>query len=166
VNAQIRVPKVRLIDNEGEQVGVVDTEEALKKAQGLSLDLVEISPNAEPPVCRIMDYGKYLFELNQRKRTQKKKLKQIQVKEVKFRPATDIGDFNIKVRKICTFLGRGDKVKVSLRFRGREMQHKELGLELLQRVKAELPEGYQIEQEPKMEGRQMTMVVVMGKSQN
>ena len=163
VNTQIRVPKIRLIDQDGEQVGIVDTAEALAQAQKANLDLVEISPNAEPPVCRIMDHGKYLFELNRRKKAQKKKLKQIHVKEVKFRPGTDVGDFQVKVRKICTFLGRGDKVKISLRFRGREMQHKELGLALLDRVKTELPEGYQIEQEPKMEGRQMTMIVVMGK---
>jgi len=145
-------------------VGVVNTTEALEKAQGESLDLVEISPNAEPPVCRIMDYGKYLFDLNRRKKAQKKKLKQVHVKEVKFRPGTDVGDFHVKLRKICAFLERGDKVKVSLRFRGREMQHKELGLQLLERVKTELPEGYLIEQEPKMEGRQMTMVVAMGKA--
>lgn len=126
--------------------------------------MVEISPNAEPPVCRIMDYGKYLFEQNQRKKAAKRKQKLVHVKEVKFRPGTDVGDFQVKVRKICGFLERGDKVKVSLRFRGREMQHKELGMELLERVKAELPEGCQIEQEPKMEGRQMTMVVI-GKSQ-
>jgi len=153
-----------LIDKDGEQVGVVSTEKALEQAGVANLDLVEISPNADPPVCRIMDYGKYLFEQNRRKKLQKRKLKQIHVKEVKFRPGTDVGDFQVKMRKIHAFLERGDKVKVSLRFRGREMQHKELGLELLERVKAELPEGYQIEQEPKLEGRQMTMVVVMSSS--
>ena len=110
-----------------------------------------------------MDYGKHVFDLNQRKRSAKKKQKQIQVKEVKFRPGTDIGDFNIKIRKICEFLLRGDRVKISLRFRGREMQHKRLGMELLERVKLELPEGYQVEQEPKLEGRQMIMVVVLSK---
>lgn len=112
-----------------------------------------------------MDYGKYIFELNQKQKVAKKKQKLVHVKEVKFRPGTDVGDFQVKVRKIRGFLERGDKVKISLRFRGREMQHKELGLELLERVKAELPEGYQIEQEPKMEGRQMAMVVAMGKVQ-
>lgn len=116
-------------------------------------------------MCRIMDYGKYIFELNQKQKVAKKKQKLVHVKEVKFRPGTDVGDFQVKVRKIRGFLERGDKVKISLRFRGREMQHKELGLELLERVKAELPEGYQIEQEPKMEGRQMAMVVAMGKVQ-
>ena len=163
INDQIRVPKIRLIDENGEQVGVVSTAQALRQAEAASLDLVEISPNVDPPVCRIMDYGKYLFEQNQRQKAAKKKQKLIHVKEVKFRPATDVGDFQVKVRKIRAFLERGDKVKVSLRFRGREMQHKELGLELLERVKAELPEGYLIEQEPKMEGRQMTMIVMMGK---
>lgn len=144
---------------------MVSASEALRQAEAAGLDLVEISPNAEPPVCRIMDHGKYLFELNQRKKASKKKQKLVQVKEVKFRPGTDVGDFNVKVRKILSFLERGDKVKVSLRFRGREMQHRELGLELLERVKAGMPEGFQIEQEPKMEGRQMTMVVAMGKTQ-
>ncbi len=163
VNRQIRVAKIRLIDQNGEQVGVVSTVEAIRQAEMANLDLVEISPNVDPPVCRIMDYGKYLFERNQRKRATKKKQRLIHVKEVKFRPATDVGDFQVKVRKICSFLDRGDKVKVSLRFRGREMQHKELGLALLDRVKAELPGGYLVEQEPKMEGRQMTMVVMMGK---
>lgn len=160
----IRVPQVRLIDQEGNQVGIVDTRKALDMARDVSLDLVEISPNADPPVCRIMDFGKYQFEQNKRKAAQKKKLKQTQVKEVKFRPATDIGDFNVKIRKIVGFLERGDKVKVSLRFRGREMQHKQLGIALLDRVKAELPEGYILEQEPKLEGRQMAMVVALGKA--
>jgi len=163
VNRQIRVAKIRLIDQNGEQVGIVSTVEAIRQAEKANLDLVEISPNVDPPVCRIMDYGKYLFERNQRKRATKKKQRLIHVKEVKFRPATDVGDFQVKVRKIRNFLDRGDKVKVSLRFRGREMQHKELGLALLDRVKAELPGGYLVEQEPKMEGRQMTMVVMMGK---
>ena len=144
-------------------MGVVSTLEALKQARAAELDLVEISPTARPPVCRIMNYGKYLFDQNKKKAAAKKKQKQIQVKEVKFRPGTDIGDYNVKVRKILSFLERGDKVKVSLRFRGREMQHRELGLELLNRVKTDLPEGLIVEQEPKLEGRQMTMVVVLGK---
>lgn len=162
VNAQIRIPTIRLIDEKGAQVGVISTSEALKQAQTVNLDLVEIAPNSDPPVCRIMDYGKYLFDQSQRKKAQKKKQKLVHVKEVKFRPGTDVGDFQVKIRKIHAFLERGDKVKVSLRFRGREMQHKELGLELLERVKAELPKGCQIEQEPKMEGRQMTMLLIMG----
>lgn len=155
---------MRLIDQDGNQVGVLSTAEALDKAKEVKLDLVEISPNAEPPVCRIMDYGKYQFDQSKRKTAQKKKQKQTQVKEIKFRPTTDVGDFNIKLRKITTFLERGDKVKVSLRFRGREMQHRELSFELFERVKAALPEGFVVEQEPKLEGRQMTMVVAMGSS--
>lgn len=164
MNGQIRVPEVRLIDSDGQQVGVMATVEAIRKAQGAGMDLVEISPNAKPPVCRIMDYGKYLFDQSKKMSAAKKKQKQVQVKEVKFRPNTDVGDYNVKVKKIISFLERGDKVKVSLRFRGREMQHRELGMELLQRVKGDLPDGLVVEQEPKLEGRQMTMVVALGKS--
>lgn len=154
-----------MIDQDGEQVGVLKASEALRKAEEAGLDLVEISPNASPPVCRIMDFGKYQFELKKRKAAQRRKTKQTQVKEVKFRPSTDVGDFDVKLRKINSFLERGDKVKVSLRFRGREMQHKDLGLDLLQRVKQDLLPGFVVEQEPKLEGRQMTMVVAMGKSE-
>ncbi len=157
------MPDVRLIDHEGNQVGVVHTADALARAEEAGMDLVEISPNAEPPVCRIMDHGKFLFEQSKRKAQQKKKQKQIQVKEVKFRPATDIGDYNVKLRKIVAFLERGDKVKISIRFRGREMQHKQLGMDLFDRLKQELPESLVVEQEPKFEGRQMTMVVMLGK---
>ena len=164
MNGQIRVPEVRLIDHEGGQVGVMATHDALWCALDVGLDLVEISPTAKPPVCRIMDYGKYLFEQSKKKAAAKKNQKQVQVKEVKFRPVTDVGDYNVKVRKIISFLERGDKVKVSLRFRGREMQHRELGLDLLERVKKDLPLGLLVEQEPKLEGRQMTMVVALGKS--
>lgn len=163
MNNQIRVPEVRLIDQEGNQVGVVTIRAALQAAEEAGLDLVEISPNAKPPVCRIMNFGKYSFELNKRRTAAKKKQKLIQVKEVKFRPATDVGDYNVKVRKIQSFLERGDKVKISLRFRGREMQHKELGMELFNRVKLDL-ENFAVEQEPRLEGRQMTMVVVQGKA--
>ena len=154
-----------MIDAEGNQVGVVKTDEALTRAEEASLDLVEISPNAKPPVCRIMNYGKYLFELSKKQSEQKKKQKQTHVKEVKFRPGTDVGDYQIKLRKIQGFLDRGDKVKVSLRFRGREMQHRELGLELLDRVKKDL-ENIVVEQEPKLEGRQITMVVAKGKTES
>jgi len=157
------VPEVRLIDEEGEQVGIVSTAEALSKAEAVGLDLVEISPNAEPPVCRIMDYGKFQFELNKRRAVQKKKQKSVQVKEIKFRPTTDEGDLQIKLRKIVEFIEHGDKVKLTLRFRGREMQHKELGLELLQRISMELNEKVTVEQQPKLEGRQMTMVVAPNK---
>lgn len=157
------MPEVRLIDEEGEQVGVVSIADALARADASGLDLVEISPNAEPPVCRIMDHGKYQFELNKRRAVQKKKQKSIQVKEIKFRPTTDDGDLQIKLRKIVEFIEHGDKVKITLRFRGREMQHKELGMELLQRISLELNEKVAIEQQPKLEGRQMTMVVAPNK---
>ncbi|MCX7124397.1 MAG: translation initiation factor IF-3 [Gammaproteobacteria bacterium] len=164
VNDLIRVPRVRLIDQDGEQVGVVSIEDALIQAKRAMLDLVEISPNDEPPVCRIMDYGKYVFDQSKRRTQQKKNQKQIQVKEVKFRPVTDIGDYRVKMRKISEFLERGDRVKISLRFRGREVQHRELGMEFLFRVKKDLPEYAVVEQEAKMEGRQITMLVAAGKS--
>ncbi len=159
MNAQIRVPKVRLIDQEGKQIGVVDTVQALEMAKEVELDLVEVSPNAVPPVCRIMDNGKYLFEQSKRKATQKKKQKQIQIKEIKFRPATDVGDYQVKMKKIKLFLERGDKVKVSIRFKGRELQHKELGMELLDRIKADLAIEGIVDQFPRFEGRQITMIV-------
>jgi len=133
--------------------------EAVNLATEASLDLVEISPNAEPPVCRIMDYGKFRFEENKKLQTQRKKTKQTQVKEIKFRPGTDIGDYKIKLRKLIEFLGEGDRTKVTLRFRGREMAHQELGMELLMRVKADLDEYGVVEQEPRMEGRLMVMVL-------
>jgi len=150
---------VRLINEAGEQVGVVPVAQALNIANEANLDLVEISPNADPPVCRIMDYGKFRFEENKKLQTAKKKQKQTQVKEIKFRPGTDIGDYKIKLRKLVSFLEEGDRTKVTLRFRGREMAHQELGLELLQRVKADLEEYGTVEQEPKMEGRLMVMVL-------
>ncbi len=131
----------------------------MARALEVKLDLVEISPNAEPPVCRIMDYGKYRFQQRKRRAAQKKKQKQTQVKEVKFSQRIGEEDYRVKLRKINAFLERGDKVKITLRFRGREMQHKELGLELLQRVKTDLMDGYIVEQEAKLEGRQMAMVV-------
>ena len=164
VNNQIRVPEVRLIDQDGNQVGLVTIRAALTAAEEAGMDLVEISPNAIPPVCRIMNYGKFNFDQSKKRAAAKKKQKLIQVKEVKFRPATDVGDYNVKVRKIRDFLERGDKVKVSLRFRGREMQHRELGMELFNRIKADL-EGITVEQEPRLEGRQMTMVLVSAKTE-
>ncbi|AAO90829.1 bacterial protein translation initiation factor 3 [Coxiella burnetii CbuK_Q154] len=155
---------MRLIDEKGEQVGVVRTDRALTMAEEAGLDLVEISPTAKPPVCRIMNFGKYQFEQSKRKAAQKKKQRLVHLKEVKFRPGTDVGDYQVKLRKIATFLDRGDKVKVSLRFRGREMQHRELGLELLGRVKRDLG-NIVVEQEPRLEGRQMTMVVMKAKGE-
>ena len=150
---------MRVINQEGEQVGIFPIEEANNMANEANLDLVEISPNAEPPVCRIMDYGKFRFEENKKLQLAKKKQKQTQVKEIKFRPGTDVGDYNIKLRKLIEFLEEGDRTKVTLRFRGREMAHQELGMELLQRVKADLEEYGTVEQEPKMEGRLMVMVL-------
>ena len=166
MNQQIRAPRVRLIDSEGNQIGVVSVREALDAALQVSLDLVEISPNVDPPVCRIMDYGKYRFDKGKKSAAQKKKQRRTQLKEVKFRPGTDVGDYQIKLRKILEFLERGDKVKVSLRFRGREMQHRELGLDLLNRIKADLPPNLVVEQAAKIEGRQMAMVLALGKQDN
>lgn len=148
-----------MIDNEGEQLGVVSLEEAKQTAQDAGLDLVEISPNADPPVCRIMDYGKFRYEDSKKKAAAKKKQKQMQIKEVKFRPGTDAGDYEVKLRNLRRFLEDGDKVKVTMRFRGREMAHQELGLELLQEVEKDLEEIGTVEQYPKLEGRQMVMVV-------
>ena len=134
-------------------------DEALKAAENAGLDLVEISPNADPPVCRVMDYGKMLYEDSKRKAAARKNQKQTQVKEIKFRPGTDIGDYNIKLGKLKKFLDNGDKTKVTIRFRGREMAHKDLGMDLLKRVETDLEEHGSVEQFPKLEGRQMVMVL-------
>jgi len=150
---------VRLVGAGGEQIGVVPLEEAKKVAEEASLDLVEISPQAEPPVCKVMDYGKFRFEEQKKRRASRKKQKQTQVKEIKFRPGTDIGDYNVKLRNLTRFLTDGDKVKVTLRFRGREMAHQELGRDLLKRVEDDLRELGSVEQFPRMEGRQMVMVL-------
>ena len=150
---------MRLVGADGEQVGVVPIEEAQRIAEEASLDLVEISPQAEPPVCKVMDYGKFRFEEQKKRQASRKKQKQIQVKEIKFRPGTDIGDYNVKLRNLTKFLTEGDKVKVTLRFRGREMAHQELGRDLLKRVENDLQELGTVEQFPKMEGRQMVMVL-------
>lgn len=153
------MPKIRVIGADGEQAGILRTEDALKMAQDQGLDLVEISPNAEPPVCRIMDIGKFQYEESKRKAAAKKNQKKIQVKEIKFRPGTDIGDYNIKIRKLTEFLEDGDKTKVTIRFRGREMAHKELGRNLLRRVQEDLKEFGAVEQFPELQGRQMIMVL-------
>jgi translation initiation factor IF-3 len=150
---------VRLIGSDGAQVGIVDIATAIETAQQDSLDLVEISPDAEPPVCKVMDYGKHVFDIKKKLAQQKKKQKQTQVKEMKFRPGTDEGDYQIKLRSLVRFLENGDKAKVTLRFRGREMAHQELGAEMMKRVEADLSELAQVEQYPKLEGRQMTMVL-------
>jgi len=144
---------------DGGQVGVVTLEEAKKSATDAGFDLVEISPNASPPVCRVMDYGKYRYQDSKKKAAAKKKQKQMQIKEVKFRPGTDSGDYDVKLRNLRRFLEEGDKTKVTMRFRGREMAHQELGLELLQKVEQDLLEYGSVEQYPKLEGRQMIMVI-------
>ena len=133
--------------------------EALEAAQKETLDLVEISPDAQPPVCKIMDYGKHVFDIKKKVALQKKKQKQTQVKEMKFRPGTDQGDYDIKLRNLTRFLENGDKAKISLRFRGREMAHQQLGMDMMKRIEADLAELAQVEQFPKMEGRQMIMVL-------
>ena len=148
-----------MIDAEGENVGLVSYTDAMAQAAALTLDLVEIVPNAEPPVCRIMDFGKFKFENSKKKGVAKKKQKKTQVKEIKFRPVTDIGDYNIKLRNMVKFLEAGDKTKVTVRFRGREMAHRDLGMVMLKRVEADLAEIATVEQFPKMEGRQMIMVM-------
>lgn len=148
-----------MIDAAGEQAGIKTIGEALAMAEEAGLDLVEVSPNADPPVCRIMDYGKYLFEQSKKAHSAKRKQKQIQVKEVKFRPTTEEGDYQVKLRNLVRFLEDGDKAKVTLRFRGREMLHQELGRKLLDRVQQDLAELAQVEQMPKLEGRQMVMVL-------
>lgn len=163
INDQINVPEVRLIDEEGEQVGVVPIAEALAKAQEKGLDLVELSPDAKPPVCRLMDYGKHLFDLRQKQRESRKKQRRMQVKEIKFRPGTDEGDYQVKLRNLIRFLEAGDKAKVTVRFRGREMAHQTLGLELMKRVENDLAEYGSVEQRPNMEGRQMVMVLGPGR---
>ncbi len=151
---------MRLIGTEGEQVGVVSIAEALRIAEEAELDLVEVAADAKPPVCRIMDYGKYLFEENKKKHAARKKQKQIQIKEIKFRPGTEEGDYQVKLRNLVRFLEDGDRAKITLRFRGREMAHQELGLKLLKRIEADLAEVGTVEQFPRLEGRQMVMVIV------
>lgn len=153
------MPSVRLIDHEGEKIGVVTLEQAKSMANEAELDLVEVSPTAKPPVCKIMNYGKFKFEANKKLQASKKKQKNIQVKEIKFRPGTDIGDYNVKLRNLRSFLEHGDKTKITVRFRGREMAHRELGMELLKRVEKDLDELAMVEQRPKFEGRQMVMVM-------
>ena len=145
-------------------MGVVSLEDALGQAAEAGLDLVEVAPQARPPVCKLMDYGKYLFQKNKTQQAARKKQKQIQVKEIKFRPNTEEGDYQTKLRRLVSFVEEGDKIKVTLRFRGREMAHQEIGLKLLERVKQDLDELAQVEQMPKMEGRQMVMVMAPRKS--
>ncbi len=159
VNDRIRAPEIRLIGAEGENVGVVSPARAMDLADEAGLDLVEISPNANPPVCKIMDYGKYKYEQQKRESEARKKQKTIEVKEVKFRPNTDTHDYDVKMRNVFKFLEAGDKVKVTLRFRGREMAHQNLGRDLLERVAEDVKDIGKVENMPKMEGRQMVMMI-------
>ncbi|MCC7277878.1 MAG: translation initiation factor IF-3 [Chromatiaceae bacterium] len=159
VNKEINVPEVRLIDAEGQQVGILRTREALERAAEEGLDLVEIVPNVEPPVCRLMDFGKFLFDQKKKRAEARKNQKQVEIKEIKFRPGTEEGDYQVKLRNLTRFLNEGDKAKVTMRFRGREHAHRDLGLELLQRVEKDLASISIIEQQPQMEGRQMVMVL-------
>ena len=154
----IRVPESRLIDHEGDNHGVVRPEDAIKMAEDVGLDLVEISPNANPPVCKIMDFGKFKYETQKKANEAKKKQKVIEVKEVKFRPNIDVHDYEVKMRSVTKFLEGGDKVKVTMRFRGREMAHQEIGRELLFKIQKDIDGLGKIESMPKMEGRQMIMV--------
>ena len=159
INEEITAPEIRLIGAEGEQVGIVSLAAANKMAEEAGVDLVEIAPTAKPPVCRLMDYGKYKYYEAKKRHEAKLKQRQIQVKEIKFRPGTDEGDYQVKLRNLVRFLTEGDKAKVTLRFRGREMSHQELGVALLKRVEADLAEYGMVEQYPKLEGRQMIMVL-------
>ncbi|MDX2290110.1 MAG: translation initiation factor IF-3 [Hyphomicrobiaceae bacterium] len=159
INDAIRAREIRLIDETGENVGVVSRFDAMERAQTAGLDLVEISPGAEPPVCKIMDYGKFKFEQQKKAAEARKKQKIVEIKEIKMRPAIDDHDYIVKIKAIRRFFEEGDKVKVTLRFRGREMAHQELGMQVLQRVKAELDEIAKVESEPRLEGKQMVMVL-------
>jgi len=159
VNSQIAVPSVRLVDEGGAMVGVVPLREALQMAADVGLDLVEISPNAEPPVCKILDYGKFKYKTQKKKNEARKKQKVIEVKEIKMRPGIDDHDYDVKMRAIHRFLEEGDKVKVTMRFRGREMAHSQLGMAVLQRVKGDTEAIAKVESEPRFEGRQMVMVL-------
>jgi translation initiation factor IF-3 len=158
-NSQINSPQVRLVKEDGSMHGVVPLREALNMAEEAGLDLVEISPNASPPVCKILDIGKFKYEAQKKLNEARKKQKVIEVKEIKMRPGIDDHDYEVKMRAIHRFLEEGDKVKVTMRFRGREMVHQELGMKVLDRVKAELDEKAKVEQWPRLEGRQMTMVM-------
>ncbi|AIN47389.1 Translation initiation factor 3 [Candidatus Palibaumannia cicadellinicola] len=165
INLEICAGKVRLTGIDGEPIGIVSLNQALQKAEEAGVDLVEISPNAEPPVCRIMNYGKFIYEKSKSTKEQKKKQKIIQVKEIKFRPSIDENDYQIKVRNLIRFLEAGDKVKITLRFRGREMAHQKIGLEILNRIREDLSEITFVESLPsKIEGRQIIMILAPKKN--
>jgi translation initiation factor IF-3 len=159
VNEEIRVPQVRLIDQDGEMQGVMSAREAVNRAFAVGLDLVEISPNAEPPVCKILDFGKFKYEQQKKKNEQKKRQKVVEIKEIKVRPNIDENDYQVKMRAMKSFIDEGDKVKVTMRFRGREMAHPDIGVKVLERIRVELDQLTKVEQLPRMENRQMVMVL-------
>ena len=159
VNEDIRVPQVRLIDEEGEMQGVMSARDAIQRAYAVGLDLLEISPNADPPVVKILDYGKFKYEQQKKKNEAKKKQKVIEIKEIKVRPNIDENDYQVKMRAMKSFIEEGDKVKVTLRFRGREMAHQDIGIKVLERIRNELEVATKVEQMPRMENRQMIMVL-------
>jgi len=159
INGEITAPEVRLVGVEGEQLGIVKIYDALRQAEEADLDLVEIAPTAQPPVCKIMDYGKFKYQESKKQHEAKLKQKQVQIKEIKFSPGTDEGDYQIKLRNLIKFLEEGDKTKITLRFRGREMAHQEIGMAQLRRVSNDLAELAVVEQFPKMEGRQLVMML-------
>jgi len=164
-NGEIRVPRVRVIGSDGEMIVVLSRDEALRMAEDEGLDLVEIQPNADPPVCKVMDFGKFRFEQQKKASEAKKKQKQVEIKELKFRPTTDVGDYAIKLRNLRRFLEEGDKVKITIRFRGREMAHQELGEAMVKKIAADIAEEAVIEQYPRMEGRLMIMMIAPKKKQ-
>ncbi|HEX2940099.1 MAG TPA: translation initiation factor IF-3 [Rhodopila sp.] len=159
VNEEIRIPQVRLIDQDGEMIGVMSAREAVQRAYSVGLDLVEISPNADPPVCKILDFGKFKYEQQKKRNEAKKKQKVIEIKEIKVRPNIDENDYQVKMRAMKSFIEEGDKVKVTLRFRGREMAHQDIGVRVLERIRAEMDATSKVEQMPRMENRQMVMVL-------
>ena len=159
VNEDIRTPQVRLIDQDGEMQGVMTAREAMQRAFAVGLDLVEISPNADPPVCKILDFGKFKYEQQKKKNEAKKKQKVIEIKEIKVRPNIDENDYQVKMRAMKSFIEEGDKVKVTLRFRGREMAHQDIGVRVLERIRSEMDTTSKVEQMPRMENRQMVMVL-------
>lgn len=159
VNEEIRIPQVRLIDQEGEMIGVMSARDAVLRAYSVGLDLVEISPNADPPVCKILDFGKFKYEQQKKRNEAKKKQKVIEIKEIKVRPNIDENDYQVKMRAMKSFIEEGDKVKVTLRFRGREMAHQDIGVRVLERIRAEMDSTSKVEQMPRMENRQMVMVL-------
>ena len=163
INEMIRVPQVRVINEAGDMLGVMAPAEAIKLAEAAGLDLVEVSPNAAPPVCKILDFGKYRYELQKKAKEAKKKQKVIEIKEIKLRPGIDTKDYNLKLRNVLRFLEEGDKVKITLRFRGREMSHMEIGMEVINRMKTDTAAHARVESEPKTEGRQMVMVLAPAK---